>query len=188
MFWFFAYPSWILSDSSLRDVSLMLNISTSWRSFLIPCRNSRMVVKAKWPDLSTYKTSMHLLMMQMTSLMKRSAWFFHAHFANPNNDGAVSYHPQHALTWLVLWSHWIYFWSFWSRTSWEKTVKTTEDSARIAYGFFVVLPRITVSSSKNPDEVSISLGQIRTLSQKIVDSTCLFNCRILPTSLFSIFV
>jgi len=59
----FAYLSWILLDSSLRNVSLMPRILTSRGSFLISCLNSHIMVKVKWPGSSTYKISMHLLIM-----------------------------------------------------------------------------------------------------------------------------
>lgn len=63
LFWIFSCLSWISLDSSLRDVYPMLNMSTSWGSFMISCWNSRTMVKAKWFGLSAYRTSLHYLRM-----------------------------------------------------------------------------------------------------------------------------
>ncbi len=144
LFLIFSYLSWILVDSSLHDVSLMLNFSTSRGSFLISCQNSCMVVKEKFFDLCTYKTSMHLLMMNMTSLMKRPTFSFHAQFTNPHNDGEVTFHPttfthlsSSAISLNLLSIILI-------QDPLTKNYKTMEYFARIAYGFLAALPCIAV--------------------------------------------
>ena len=63
LFWIFAHLSWILSHSSLHDVFRMSNLLTSWGTLLISCLNSRMMVKAKWLGLCTYKISFQCLTM-----------------------------------------------------------------------------------------------------------------------------
>lgn len=78
---------------------------------------------------------------------------------------------QHcALTSVVLWSHWIYFPSFWSRTSWQKIVTTTKGPTWIAYGLLGALPCVAVSSSEKSDEIPIAHRQIWLFPYQICQS------------------
>lgn len=124
LFWIFTHLSWILLDSSLCDICLTLNLSASWGIFMISCWNLCTMVKAKWPGLSTYMTFLHSSRMQMSSMKSRSTYCFHTHTSwIPTTMVPQPASRLRALTYVVLWSNWIYFSSFWSWTSWQKTIK-----------------------------------------------------------------
>ena len=158
LFWTFAYLSWSLALSSLQDVFRMPNLIPSRKSLLISCPHTHMMVKVKWPGLISNMTSLPCFTRTRDVLKNRPAYCVHKNFTNIHISGCVAYQLTTCTHLSTLWSHWWYFLSFWSKTSWPKTVTTMEYSAWIAYGFLAVLQWFAVSSSEKPDEISLSLG------------------------------
>lgn len=85
MFWTFAYLSWRLALSSLHVLLPSRGI------FLISCWHTCMMVKVKWPSLSSYMTSFPCFTRMKDVLTNMLVFYLHTHFANPHIDGCATY-------------------------------------------------------------------------------------------------
>lgn len=69
----------------------MPNLSPSRGSFFISYPHTRTMVKAKWPSLSSYMTSLPCFTRKMDVLTNKPFYYLHTHFANPHIGGYAAY-------------------------------------------------------------------------------------------------
>jgi len=162
-FWTFVYLSWSLALFFPRGVFRIVKMSPSRGRFSISCPLTHMMVKAKWPGLSTYITFFPWFMGNMSLLTNMVICCLHSHFRNLHLLGAQPTLWHHALIWVLLWSYWRHVLSFWCIPTWPKTVTTTECSAWIRYWFLAILSWLIVSSFEELDEVCLSSGPAQVL-------------------------
>lgn len=87
----FQYLLWIFAPFSLYGISRIMNMSPSRGSFSITFPLTCMMVKVKWPGLSTYMSFFSCFVRNMGVLMNRQTFCWHTHFANLHFNGCATY-------------------------------------------------------------------------------------------------
>jgi len=89
--WTYAYLSWSLALFFPWVAFRIMNMYLSWGSYSISCPLRHMMVKVKWPRLSTYITLFSWFMRNMSFLTNRLAFCLHTHFTNLHFAGWSTY-------------------------------------------------------------------------------------------------
>lgn len=104
-FWTFVYLSWILAFFFAWGVFRIVKMSPSRGIFSISCPLTHMIVKAKWPSLSTYITFFPWFMRKMSLLTNKLVCFLRSHFVNIHFVGCSAYRLTpctHVRTFVIL--------------------------------------------------------------------------------------
>ena len=147
----------------------ILKMSPSQGSCSIYSPLTHMMVKPKWPSLSTYMTFFPWFMRKMSFLTNMLVFYLHTHFTNPHFVGFSAYRLKtctHLNTYVMLLKKLFIILI--------QTILTgncyKEGFAWIGYWFLAALLWLAVSSFDEPDEISLSLGPIRVFPYEICPS------------------